>query len=245
MGRSRPKRRRVSELMAVMMALAPASIDAWQGPPSPINPPPPPKPASVERLGPDLLRVGSVRVDTDRKEIAVTGAVNDVPILEFFANTKGGFKAYESALELDTNAIDFNLGLILIGLDPARGGVPRFQFDPGLPKGDPVEIWVEWDSGGSRRRVRAEELVFNEDTKRTLEEGPWVYTGSFFPPGSDRFLAELDGTLIGLMHAPSPLIENGRPLPGPYGRLHLNPGLGLSPGTKVVVTVRALPRAKE
>jgi hypothetical protein len=202
----------------------------------------PPPPSPVERLGPDLLRVGSVRIDTARKEVSVAGVVNDVTTLEFLANTKGGLKAYESALELDTNAINFNLALILIGLDPARGVVPKFQFDPGLPGGDPVEVWVEWAAGGEKRRVRAERIVYNEETGQTLGEGPWVYTGSFFPPGSTSFLAEVDGVLIGFMHVPSPLIESPLPLLGQYGRVRINPSLGLAPGTSVLLTVRALPR---
>jgi len=53
------------------------------------------------------------------EEISVRGVVNDALTLEFVANPKGGFKAYESALELDTDGINFNLALILIGLDPA------------------------------------------------------------------------------------------------------------------------------
>src|SRR5262245_19706053 len=73
--------------------------------------PPPTTAAAVEKLGKNLLRIGNVRVDLSKKEVSVAGTINDVPVLEFVANTKGGFKSYESAIETDTNAIDFNLGL--------------------------------------------------------------------------------------------------------------------------------------
>jgi len=70
----------------------------------------------------------------------VRGTVTEAKTLEFIASTKGGFKGYESALELDTNAISFNLALILIGLDREHAVHPRRHFDPIPPKGDPVEI---------------------------------------------------------------------------------------------------------
>ena len=197
--------------------------------------------APIERLGANLLRIGTIQVDTAKKEISVSGVVNDVVVLEFVANTKGGLKAYESAFELDTNAINFNFALILIGLDPARSVPPKFQFDPETPKGDPVEIWVEWTDAGKRRRERMERVVYNQDTKRTLAEGPWVYTSSVFMADSNNYLAEVDGTLIGFMHNASPIIESPLPLTR-FGASIINPALGLKPGTTVQVTVRALPR---
>lgn len=201
--------------------------------------------APVERLGPDILRVGNVRIDTAKKEVSVAGVVNNVTTLEFLANTKGGFKAYESALELDTDAVNFNLALILIGLDPSRAVPPRFQLDPTPPQGDPVEIRVEWDESGRRRSVRAEQLVFNEVSKQTLSEGPWVYTGSTFSAQNNAYLADLEGSLIGFVHSNAPVIESPRPLaPGAYGSNRVNPNLNLKAGTRVVLIVGALPREK-
>ena len=210
--------------------------------PPPRAVPPPTAAAPAERLGPNLLRVGNIRIDTAKKEISVSGTSNNVQVLEFIASTKGGFKGYESALELDTNAINFNLALILIGLDRDHGVPPRFHFDPNTPKGDPVEIWVEWDENGTARRVRAEQLVYNEQTKGTLPEGPWVYTGSLFIARSRAYLADIDGTLIGFVHTPSPIIENPTLIRGPYGANRLNPALNLKGGTAVTLIVKALPQ---
>jgi hypothetical protein len=201
----------------------------------------PPTAAPLERLGPDLLRIGTIKIDTARKEIAVPGIVNEVTTLEFIANTKGGLKAYESALDLDTNAINFNLALILIGLDHRRARPPKFPLDPTPPHGDEVEIWVEWDEGGNQRRVRAEQLAYNDQTRQTLSEGPWVYTGSMFSAANNAYLADLEGSLIGFVHSPAPIIESPRAiLPGVYGTTRINPHLNLKPGTAVVLTVRSL-----
>lgn len=199
--------------------------------------------APIERLGADRLRVGNIQIDTAKKEVVVRGTVNDALTLEFVANPKGGFKAYESALELDTDAVNFNLALILIGLDPARAVPARTHLDVTPPQGDPVEVWVAWEANGRQMRVRAEQLIYNVQTKQTLSEGPWVYTGSVFSSDNNAYLADLEGSLIGFVHTPAPVIESPRPLnPGDYGANRLNPNLNLKPGTAVTLTVRALPR---
>jgi hypothetical protein len=215
------------------------------------TPPPPPRspafgpapaPSPAERLGKDLVRIGTVLVDTARKELTVGGFVNKVGVLEFLANTKGGWKAYESALELDTNAVNFNVACLLIGLDNAGAVVSRFQFDPQAPQGHPVELFVEWDDQGTPRRIRAEQLIYSQRTKETLTEGPWVYTGSVFQQGNE-YLAEVEGTLVGFMHTTAPIIESPRPMNGSYGDSIINPDLALKPGTQVKLIVKALPRA--
>lgn len=200
--------------------------------------------APVERVGPTQVRVGSIQVDTAKKELTVPGTVNDVTVLEFLASTKLGNKGYESALELDTNAVSFNIACILLGLDSANAVIPRQKFDPEPPKGDPVEIWIEWEDSGKPRRVRAEQIIYNRETKETLSDGPWVYTGSVFVKENNRYLADVDGTVIGFMHTPSPIVENPRPLPGKWGSAIINPDLNLKAGTPIKLTMRVLPRQK-
>jgi hypothetical protein len=202
---------------------------------------PAPAPSPAERISKDMVRVGSILIDTAKKEFSVAGFVNEVRVLEFVANTKGGWKAYESALEMDTNAVNFNVACLLIGLDVSNAVGASRQFDPKAPQGDPVEMFVEWDEGGKPRRIRAEELLFNFVTKQTLPEGPWVYTGSRFGQGN-QYQAETEGTLVGFMHTVGPIIESPRPMIGNWGDTGINPALNLKPGTMVHLIVRALPR---
>jgi hypothetical protein len=225
-------------------------------PPGMLNPPKPPKavapgvrtpppsaPSRVEKLGESALRIGSVHVDLVRRELTVPGIVNDVMVLEYLVNTRGGYKSYESAIEAECNALDFNLALVLIGLDEARSVArPRFHFDPLPPQGDAVEMFVSWRTPIGERRVKPEELVYDEGVKQTLPAGHWVYTGPRFVSNSKALLADVEGVLIGFVHTPATLIERVEPVPGPYGNVKLNPALGLTPGTPVLVTVRALPR---
>jgi hypothetical protein len=198
---------------------------------------------SVEKLGNGLLRVQNVRVDTTKREVSVAGKVNNEmtegTILEFIANGSGGGKTYETALGLDTDAVALNTALLLIGLDPKNARVPTMHFDPIPPAGDPVEIWVEWTVGGNTRRVRVEELLYDKRTRRTMPPGPWVYTGSTFFEG--RFLATLEGVLIGFVHSPSPLIENpSAGAVGAFGSVVFNTRLGLTGGSPITLIVRAI-----
>ena len=228
--------------VAAVIGLVAVTADAQQAPP----PPPPGKPpaaAQVEKLGPNKFRIGNVSIDTEKKEVSVRGVSLEVTAIEFIANTKGGLKAYESALELETDAISFNAALLLIGMDPARSTPAKMHLQQEPPKGDPVEVWIEWQENGKPRRIRAEELVYNSNSKQTLTEGPWVYAGSVFSPDGQYYQAESEGVLIGFVHSPAPIIESPRPLGvGAYGSNMLNPALGLKAGTAVTLTVRALPR---
>ncbi len=217
----------------LVTAIAPASL---------AQPPrrTPPEAAPVERLGENELRVGAIHVDVKSRTISVAGTVNEARTLEFIANTKGGYKAYESALTLDTNAVTFNLALILIGLDKSRSIPSRRHFDPSPPIGDPVEVWVEWTDDSQPRKIRVEDLVFDARKKISLPRSHWVYTGSVFLRDG-WYLAEAQGVLIGFVHTPASIIDN--PLSdgvAAYGSFQLNPSVGLKPGMPVTVTVRAV-----
>ncbi len=180
-----------------------------------------------------------MRVDSARREVTVSGKVNDTKVLEFIANTKNGFRAYESAIELDTNGLTFNLAMILIGLDKANATPPRFHFDPTPPVGDPVDVFVEWKAGGETKRIRAEELLWDKEKKETFSRSPWVYTGSFVLDDG-RYMADQDAVLIGFVHDPSSIIEwAGSNGVGRFGFVQIDPKLGLLPGTAITVIVKS------
>jgi hypothetical protein len=225
--------------LLIVVTAATAQVNPT-GPPMP----PPAPPPTVQKLSDTTFRIGQLQVNTATREVTMPGRLNDVMVLEFIANARGGAKAYESAITLDADAITFNTAMLLIGLDPARSKPSQRQFDPEPPVGDPVDLFVSWND---RDRVRIEELIFDRRSSRALPPRTWVYTGSSFIVDSDgrrRFTAELDGVLIGFMHSPSSIIEN--PLNdalGVYGQLVLNPNLGLPANAPVTLTVKALPRA--
>lgn len=193
----------------------------------------------LERLGQDRLRIGTIEIDTARKELTVPGTVNAVTTLEFVASTRNGLKAYESAMSLSTDAISFNTALLLIGMDPAHARLPTRHFDPVPPAGDPLQMWVSWKVGDQLRRVAVEELLYDQESKKPIPPAPWVYTGSAFQ-ANGTYLAELDGVLIGFVHSPSPVIENvGTAGVNRYGSVILNPTLGLQPNTPITLQLKA------
>jgi hypothetical protein len=197
---------------------------------------------SAEALGKGIFRLGDITVNTVTHEISVPGTMNmQEGVIEFIASIKGGFKLYESVLELDANAYEFNLGLILIGLDKKRGEASKFHFDPEPPKGDPVEIWVEWkDSGNQIKKHRVEDLVFNKDQKKTMPHGPWVYTGSTILEDG-TYMAQRDGVLIGFVHEPAAIIDNPSDFGlGGYGAIVVNKKIAPAKGTKIRLIVRSL-----
>ena len=184
-------------------------------------------------------------MDTGRREVVAPGLLNDVSVVEFVAGTREGIKAYETLLTLDTDAISYNAALLLIGLDAVKPRPAERQFDPVAPAGHPVEITLSWMEGGTERRIAIEELLYDERHKKTLPAGPWVYTGStFVGTGKERrFLAELEGVLIGLMRAPQALIDNPRnDVLGGFGSIILNPKLPFPESTTLSLRVKALDR---
>jgi hypothetical protein len=204
--------------------------------------PPIPRPA-MEKVSETIFRLGTLHIDTAKREVTALGHLNRITTVEFVAGTRGSVKGYETAVSLDTDAISFNTALLLIGLDPSRGRAAAKQFDREPPAGDPVEITVSWKQGDGQRRVPIEDLLVDFRTGKALAPGPWVYSGStFVGSGRERrFLADVEGVLIGLMRAPQALIDSPR-TDANFGSIVLNSKLGVPEGTEVTLTVKALDR---
>lgn len=200
-----------------------------------------PRRAPVERLGDNLFRIGNIRVDTKKREVTLTGTLNTVTVLEFVANSRGGLKAYESAITLDTDAINFNIALVLIGLDRRNASPSKGHFDPAPVSGDPVAITVEWKGANGRESGPIERILHNKETKSDIPPSDWVYTGStFYPDG--RFAAEADGVLIGFAHTPSSVIESVTGIGlGKYGAIVMNPTI--LQGQPITVRITALDKS--
>ncbi len=202
------------------------------------------RPAQVEKLSDGIYRVGTIRVDTKKREIVVSGKINEVTTLEWIANTQTGGKAYESAMTIDTDGVTFNTALLLIGLDVKHARVPEFHFDPKPPQGDPVDIFVAWGEGANLKRVGIEQLLYDQRSHKPLPAGGWVYTGSQMLPGGQYRADTEGGVLIGFVHSPAPVIENRNPgAVGAFGSVVLNKDLGLTPGAPVTLIVVARPKS--
>jgi hypothetical protein len=153
-------------------------------------------------------KIGNVSVNTILKEASFPGRINmDEGPIEFIASIKGGFKLYESLLELDVNAYEFNLSLILIGLDQDKGVPPKRHFDPKSPQGDPVEVILEWEDKSGKKSVRIESTIKNVVSEKTMPLSDWVYTGSVILPDG-TYMAQRDGVLVSFVRDPAAIIDS-------------------------------------
>ncbi len=194
----------------------------------------------IKDLGDGKFRIGNILVDKNKKEVTVPGRINmNEGVIEFVACTKGGFKAYESALEMDTDAKTFNLSMILIGLDPKKGKATAYHFDPNPPEGDSIEIIVQWDTEKEKKTIMAQEIIHDMNTGKIFPASHWVYTGSVFLENG-IYLADEAGVLVGFVHDPAPVIES--PLPddetGSFGSLVVNSTILPEVGTKIQMIIK-------
>lgn len=88
-----------------------------------------------------------------------------------------------------------NSSLMALGLRPGKS----LQLLPGgrtIPaKGTPVHISVEWEEDGKPVRVRAEDLLWDRRNGRTMEEGRFIYVGSFFDRDGS-YVPDLSGDAV-------------------------------------------------
>lgn len=135
-----------------------------------------------------VAHIGNVSVDPRTRTVAAPGWVNmDGGAIELLACGPGG-KTHESVLVIDVNPMDLQMGFLLLGLKP---GTPPTALGEGAPTGPLLDVWVDWTTEkGKARSLRAEQLVFNEQTRRALPKTPWVFTGSVFEDGEFKAMAE-------------------------------------------------------
>lgn len=228
--------------IAVAIALA-CGVQVAQAQSEPATPVAPnatsgPTAPDVEDLGGGRYRIGEISLDRNARWFEMPGRMIsqdaiDAPI-EFLAVVKGGMKGYEAVLELDTTAVAFNTACILLGLDVANATLPKYHFDPDPVKGDVVNLEIRWEDNGKRVVRPLADLILADGAPVTSD---WVYVGSAFDPDG-RYLAEMFGTLIGVVHDPDSIIQHRTGLGlGDYGAVTVNPEAGLTADLKVVVRV--------
>lgn len=192
---------------------------------------------SVEDLGDGHYRIGTIEVDKEAQRFTVPGTIIDLAEgmpLEFLTVSKGGLKSYESLIELDVSAVEFNLACILIGLDADKASHPQRHFDPDPVTGDLVDLRVSWVDDGEKKTFKVEQLLRGADE---AVEHLWVYTGSFFTDRGD-YVPTLTGTLIGFVHDRESIIQHQAGLGlGNYGAITYDPDVRPPAGTPVEVTV--------
>ncbi|MBT3268296.1 hypothetical protein HN371_14160 [Candidatus Poribacteria bacterium] len=193
----------------------------------------------MRQIAPRVVAFGEegreVIVDQNLRELRMSGKVLAASrIIEYLATTPLG-KVHETILALDAEPLHLQVAMLGLGLEYENN--LRHQGDPRTPRGDPVEIWVEWERNGATERRRAEELVYNDDAGRVMAQTPWVFTGSRMQ--GSLFMAEATQSLIATYRDHDAILNH--PLASGTGQ-GLRANLAVLPpkGTPVTVTIRPL-----
>lgn len=210
-----------------------------------------PKEVTPKKTQPMIGEFGE-KVYLKEKKIELEGyiAASNMP-LELFVCAEGG-KDYESVAVVKCRPQNIQLALILFGL--REGKSPEYFGDPGRLDGDFILIFIEWEKDGKKVSYRAEDLIIDIRTKKTMPRAGWVFTGSKFvdeidydtqkPTGNKIYLANATKTIIATYHDPAAIIDNPTESGG-LGNVYL-PNKDIIPerGTKIKVTIR-LPTQEE
>ncbi len=195
-----------------------------------------------------------IKVFVDQKRIEVSGEASKElgryeqlkGAIEYLACAEGG-KTYESILILHCKPTEFYEALMKIGLKP---GSPAYDDESGkhvMPEGDKVRIFVEWeDPEGKVARFRAEDLIYNKKTEKSMEHVDWVFAGSQFmedPATEEQVLqAELTGSIVSTHHGDQTVIlQNPLPEATDESIYSVNSELAPRPGTQIKLIVDASP----
>ena len=185
-------------------------------------PPDFPKPKEV---APGVFEIGQVRLDKNASTVVFPAKVNmDDGLVEYLL-VKPDAAVHESVLTSEVQPQEVHMAMLLLGakgMQKPEGASPVTQINAEYlataPKltGDRITLTAKWkDKDGKEQSAPAERwltrkiFVPKKPVKYVpAEDGPWLYTGSFFHEG--RFVAQGDGTFVSLVTYPSALMNNPR-----------------------------------
>jgi hypothetical protein len=215
-------------------------VSARQVPPPAANPPPKEAPGSKPSEGykpvessmtaltnaqlrmvePGIFEIGKVRLDQRRRSVTLPAVLDKAQgLMEYFLVTTYG-KTHESVLKTEAQPYHIHLAMLLLGADgpgnaefpgSPTNGVPGPVIHPSketIP-GNKVAIDVKWKTAAGDARHSAQDLIYKRDSQAVMEPGYWVYNGSLII--QNKFLAQMDGSIISLVTDPVALINNTGP----------------------------------
>lgn len=198
----------------------------------------PAAPPAMQALGRDRYRIGAILVDKKARRLTVAGRIlgSDRP-LEYLAVARGGYKSYESLVELDTTGSEFNLACILLGLDASLTKRPEYQFSKDALTGQRVTLEFSWKVGSKRVKATGLEMLLTDAQRSVEQRDEWVYVGSNMQT-DNTFGADLSGTLVGFVHDPNSVVEHAIGLGiGAYGSVAGNKALVPPKDTPIELTM--------
>ena len=95
-------------------------------------------------------------------------------------------KEYESIIVVNSSAKEIHDAMLKLGVK--RGTPPMYDEEKDEmigATGTGVLVFVEWESNGETKRVRAEDLLHNMQTQKPMQHVAWIFSGSREVPDLD------------------------------------------------------------
>jgi len=170
----------------------------------------------IRMLEPGIFQIGKVKLDQRHRSVTLPAALDKAKgLMEYFLVTTYG-KTHESILKTDAQPYHIHLAMLLLGADgpgsaafpgSPTNGIPGPVIHPSnetIP-GNKVSIDVKWKTSDGETRHTAQDLIYKNDSQAVMEQGHWVYNGSLIV--NNKFLAQMDGSVISLVTDPVALIN--------------------------------------
>jgi hypothetical protein len=185
----------------------------------------PPEFKTPKEIAPGVFEIGAVHLDKNASQVKFPARVNmNDGLVEYLMVSPQG-ALHESVFVTDVQPQELHVAMLLLGAkgmaQPEKGKSPGRidpQFLANAPKltGDRIVLLVKWkDKAGREQTVPVERWlvrkIFTPKKREKIvaaEDGPWLYTGSYFY--ENRFIAQVEGTFASLVTFPGALINNPR-----------------------------------
>lgn len=165
-----------------------------------------PKPAPDTEAAPAPVLEG-ITIDREAGHIDLASQVvlREGEWLELLACTPNS-REHESILTVNATPRHIHLALILLGLEPGapltfeRQPDGEFKITP--PSGPAVAVTLIYQADGKPVTVDANQWIVNQQTRKTLEDNHWLFTGSRFEEfdGNRVYLADPNGSVLSLVN---------------------------------------------
>ena len=184
----------------------------------------PPEFSPPKEIAPGIFKVGTVQLDKNTATVTFPAKVNmNDGLLEYLMVSPQG-PMHESLFTSEASPQDVHMAMLLLGAkgmvqqggkEPARIDAEYLAKAPKLT-GDRISLRVKWKDKDGKEQITPperwiERKIFTpkKPTRTvTAEDGPWLYTGSYFY--ENRFIAQVEGAFAAMVTFPGALINNPR-----------------------------------
>ena len=157
----------------------------------------------IKEIAPGQFQLGSVILNKEQRAIRFPATVNMTNGLIEYLVVTGTGKLHESILKTETVPSQIHVAMLLLGATDSSTNRSSTNI-----LGDELSIEVGWKTDGLEKRVRAEQLVFNSETKSVMSKGRWIYNGSKVIDGT--FIAQRDGSIVSIIADPLALANSSQ-----------------------------------